>query len=152
MHVYANWWQLPQSPAERGGTVPTHCWQCRGDRWLTAGRSWWSGRSCLWPEKAADPGPRVEKTRGCLSWWRTSVRVWSASGERTGSGAERYNVLSECLTEWMWMWVFSLHEWPGIVCTSGKFCILQYLTPFRNLKKKRGEEIITGLFAVFNYP
>lgn len=74
--------------AERRATLPTHCWQCRGDRWLTAGHSWRSGRSCLWPEKAAGPGPRVGRRRGCLSWWRTSVRAWTASSGYTGSGAE----------------------------------------------------------------
>lgn len=47
---------------------PTHCWQCRGGRWLTAGRSWWSGRSRLWPGRTAGPGPPVERTRGCQFW------------------------------------------------------------------------------------
>lgn len=75
--------------AEKRVSVPTHCWQCRGDRWRTAGRSWWSGRSCPWPEKAAGPDPRAGTRRGCWSWWRTSARVWSALGEYTKSATER---------------------------------------------------------------
>lgn len=82
---------------------PTHCWQCRGDRWLTAGRSWWSGRSRLWPGRTAGPGPPAGRRRGCRSWWRTSARVGIASSGYKGSEEERR------AGGLRWLWVFVSH-------------------------------------------
>lgn len=105
--------------------MPTHCWRCHGGKWLTAGRSWSSVLSCPWLRRAAGPGPLKGRRHGCQSWWRTSAHAWSVSGGYTESKRNDIHLNQETEAKACVLWCQ--------VYTSGKLCILQNLTPFRNL-------------------